>query len=212
MQDRFVDIHTHKLYHDSTVYIYSYAVGSPTPPPAGIAYSAGVHPWDAGTVDMESALEYLRTAPVVAIGEVGLDYAARSDKDRQKAVLREQLAVAESRRLPVIIHSVRSYNDVIPILKEYDLPAVIFHGYIGSPELTRQIIAEGYYISFGPRSLHSPKTVESLRITPAEQLFLETDDYDEDIGSVYRSAAEVLGVPVRQLQQITNQNFNNIFG
>ncbi len=212
MQNRFIDIHTHKTYDDGTTYIYSQAVGKDPAPAVGVPFSAGVHPWAAGRVDMEQALGYLAGAPVVAIGEVGLDYAADVDRDVQAGVFHSQLEVAERRDLPVVIHCVRAYNDVLSILKDYVLHAVIFHGYIGSPEQTMEILKRGYYLSFDERSLKSPKTVGSLLISPLDRIFAETDDNPGDISLVYNKISHFKEVSLEVLQAAVADNFKRIFG
>ncbi len=212
MQNRFIDIHTHKTYHDGTAYIYSQAVGKDPAPAAGVPFSAGVHPWAAGLVDMDVALEYLAEAPLIAIGEVGLDYAADTDHDVQAEVFHSQLEVAVRRGLPVIIHCVRAYNDVLSILKDHAVRAVVFHGYMGSPEQTAQILKRGYYLSFDERSLQSAKTVESLRLAPLDRIFAETDDNPEGIDVIYNKIADITGVPLETLQAAVADNYKHIFG
>ena len=211
MQNRYIDIHTHKRYSDGTVYVYSQAVGKDAPPPEGTLFSAGVHPWAAGHVDMDGALQYLAGAPVVAIGEIGLDYAVDVDHELQMKVLRPQLEVASWRNLPTIIHCVRAYNDILSILKEHTLRAVIFHGYIGSPQQTADILKAGYYLSFDERSLSSPKTVESLWAAPLDRIFAETDDSTGDVSVVYAKIAELRGISVDELQAAITENFKRIF-
>ncbi|MCL2561135.1 MAG: TatD family hydrolase [Rikenellaceae bacterium] len=197
---QFIDIHTHKIYHDGTI----------SPP------SAGVHPWDAADVDLAKELEYLSHAPVAAIGEVGLDYArARdmADRTRQQTVLRAQLAVAGRRALPVVIHCARAWGDMLPILSEYTLAAVIFHGYIGSPRQTAALLTrDGYYLSFGVRSLHSPKTVQSLRLTPPDRLFAETDDDPTPISDIYCQIADIKDMPLDALIGAIERSYEKLFG
>lgn len=212
MQNHFIDIHTHKTYGDGTMYIYSQAIGKDEAPAAGVPFSAGVHPWAAGSVGMAEALEYLAAAPVVAIGEIGLDYAADADHDVQQTVFRSQLEVAVRRGLPVVIHCVHAYNAVLSILGDYDPRAVIFHGYIGSREQTAEILRRGYYLSFDGRSLRSPKTVGSLQLAPLDRIFAETDDKQEHISIIYSKIANSKEVSLEVLQAAVIDNFKRIFG
>ena len=89
--------------------------------------------------------------------------------------------------------------------------AVIFHGFIGSPEQARRALEKGYYLSFGVRTFSSPKTLEALRETPPGQLFLETDDSDTGIEEVYAHAAAVRGTTVEALKRATTENYERIF-
>ena len=89
--------------------------------------------------------------------------------------------------------------------------AVIFHGFIGSPEQARRALEKGYYLSFGVRTFSSPKTLEALRETPPGQLFLETDDSDVPIEEIYAHAAGVKGIAQEELQRATLENYERIF-
>lgn len=189
----FVNIHTHR----------------PTGRDTEIA-TAGVHPWDAERGDIaatESAV-----GRIDAIGEIGLDYACKVERTAQQRIFEAQLELAERNGLPVILHCVKAFEPVMKTLAEYRLPAVIFHGFIGSREQMRQAVGAGYYISFGERTFASPKTVEAMREIPKERMFLETDDSPIEIAEIYRRAAEILGTDIETLERTITENYNGIFG
>ena len=192
MTAQFVNIHTHR------------------PTGRGIELrTAGIHPWDADKEDI-AALGTL-PADVQAIGETGLDYARGADRAVQLAAFRAQLALAHERQMPVVLHCVKAFE---PVMRELDAcrpRAVIFHGFIGSPEQARRAVGKGYYLSFGLRAFASPKTLESLRETPLSQLFLETDDSDVPIEEIYARAAKVKGVTPEELRRATLENYGRIF-
>ena len=129
----------------------------------------------------------------------------------QLAAFRAQLALARERRLPVVLHCVRAFEPVMLELAAREPRAVIFHGFIGSPEQARRALEKGYYLSFGVRTFSSPKTMEALRETPPGQLFLETDDSDTGIEEVYAHAAAVRGTTVEALKRATTENYERIF-
>ena len=85
------------------------------------------------------------------------------------------------------------------LLAAYSLPAVIFHGYTGSPQQTERLFAAGYYLSVGPISLRSPKTEASLREAPLHRLFIET------------AVGALLNIPVPELKADIYQNFKTVF-
>ncbi len=143
--------------------------------------------------------------------EVVLDYAVEVSREAQKEVFRRQLELAERRGLPVVIHCVKAFNDVITELKLHDLQAVVFHGFIGSPEQAAEAVRLGYFLSFNMRSLSSPKTIESLRRVPLTSIFAETDTEPEHVSQVYEKIAEVRGITIEQLQAYIAENFNRIF-
>jgi TatD DNase family protein len=168
--------------------------------------SVGIHPWQVGEVDTEGALREVATAPANFIGEIGLDYAVEGDRELQVEVFRAQLAIARRRGLPVIVHCVRAFEPVMKILADYTLRAVVFHGFMGSPEQAQAATRRGYYLSFGERSFGSPKTVEAMRHTSLEKLFLESDESPLAIAEIYSRAAEILAIPLSTLKE---QIFNN---
>ncbi len=180
---------------------------NPKPP-----FSVGIHPWQAGEVDLETALREVETAPASAIGEIGLDFAVPGDHGEQKMVFAAQLRIAVERGLPVVLHCVRAFEPAMEILAGFRLPAVIFHGFIGSPEQAARAVKRGYYLSFGERAFDSPKTVEALRGIPLENLFLESDDSPVSISGIYSRAAEIISIPVPQLKKIIYNNYSDCFG
>jgi TatD DNase family protein len=189
----------------------SVAVDLPEPP-----FSIGIHPWQLSGdgFDPAEALREVETAPAAAIGEIGLDFALTApatDHGEQKMIFAAQLRIAEARRLPVVLHCVRAFEPTMEILAGFQLKKVIFHGFIGSPEQAARAVRSGYSLSFGERSLTSPKTVEALRVTPLENIFLETDDAPVTIADVYTRAAAILAVPLARLQEQLQINYKNSF-
>ncbi len=97
------------------------------------------------------------------------------------------------------------------ILAAYRLRAVIFHGFVGSPQQARRAVNSGYHLSLGERSLTSPKTMEAMRYIPLEAMFLETDDSAVPIGDIYVRASNILAIPVARLKEQLYTNYINIF-
>ncbi len=198
MKAAFVDIHTHR--------------------PAGQAVqlrTAGIHPWDAERAGGEAlaALERaLRDQSVQAVGEIGLDFAAAVDRAAQRSLFRAQLELALRAGLPVVLHCVRAFEETMRLLRAAEPRAVIFHGFIGSPEQARRAAERGYCLSFGERTFASPRTVEALKSTPLDLLFLETDDSPLPIETIYRRASEAAGVSIDDLKRATTCNYERIFG
>ena len=188
----YVNIHTHR------------------PTGSGIELrTEGVHPWDADMQLVATLGEQLSDAQ--AVGETGLDFVHGPSREVQTEALRAQLRLARERGLPVVLHCVRAFEPLMRELAACEPRAVIFHGFIGSPEQARRAVGKGYYLSFGLRAFASPKTLESLRETPLSQLFLETDDSDVPIEEIYARAAKVKGVTPEELRRATLENYGRIF-
>lgn len=178
----------------------------------GMPFSVGIHPWQVGHIDLAAALREVETAPATLIGEIGLDFApsVSSDRGQQRTIFEAQLRIAGERRLPVILHCVRAFEPVMEILAGFTLPAVVFHGFTGSPEQAARATGAGYYLSLGERSLKSPKTVEVMRQIPLENLFFETDEEPVSIAEIYSRAAGLLADPVSRLMEQTYKNYTNV--
>ena len=188
----YVNIHTHR------------------PTGSGIELrTEGVHPWDADMQLVATLGEQLSDAQ--AVGETGLDFVHGPSREVQTEALRAQLRLARERGLPVVLHCVRAFEPLMRELAACEPRAVIFHGFIGSPEQARRALAKVYFLSFGERAFASPKTLAALRETPLSQLFLETDDSPVPIEEIYARAAEARGVPTEVLQRATLANYERIF-
>jgi TatD DNase family protein len=206
----YIDIHSHRGGSPEVITLRSHRLGLDCPTPA-VPYSAGIHPWDAGTAT-DAEYDFLRHADIAAIGETGLDYLKDVDRERPREVFAAQLEIASRRGLPVIVHCVKAFADVMAMLGRYPTITALFHGYTGSCEQTAQLIKSGYYISLGEVSLKSGKTVESARNTPPARLFLETDDKPITIEQIYAEASTALNIQLDVLKEQIYNNYITLFG
>ncbi|MBQ8366349.1 MAG: TatD family hydrolase [Alistipes sp.] len=191
MSFNYVDIHTHN-------------------PREGILSPrmTGIHPWHA-----ERGAELPDFAVCDIIGETGLDYAVEVDRAAQMRLFREHLVAATKLDKPVVLHVVKSFEDVMVTLRDYPtLRGVVFHGFVGSVEQAKRCFARGYYLSFGARSLRSPRTREVIALTPEGLLFAETDDSTEPtIEEVYDEVAAIRGESIAGLKQTIEENYKVLF-
>lgn len=172
--------------------------------------AVGIHPWQGEQVGLEDICDD-KFSDAEAIGEIGLDYACNIDRAKQERVFCRQLEIAERLKKPVVLHCVKAFEPTMNILLRYSLKAVVFHGFIGSKEQAEAALKRGYYLAFGDRTRHSPKTIEALRATPLSQLFVETDESDRPIEDMYREIALLRGVTTEELLTATRKNWNRIF-
>ena len=171
--------------------------------------TVGIHPWHALEADI-SVVE-AAVAEVDAVGEIGMDFACDVPKEVQMAIFRAQLTLAERHKNAVVLHCVRAFEEVVKVLSEYRLRAVIFHGFVGSVEQAQRAVAQGFYLSFGERTFRSPKTIEALRFTPLSRIFVETDESTTPIEEIYARIAELRGISTAELIAATEENFRRIF-
>ena len=171
--------------------------------------TVGIHPWHATNCTLAEV--EMRAPEIDAIGEIGLDYACDTPREVQMDIFKAQLALAEQHEKPVVLHCVRAFEDVMKVISNYQLKAVIFHGFIGSTEQAQRAVKQGYYLSFGERTFRSPKTIEAMRSTPLSQLFIETDESNTPIEEIYTKIAELRSIEVGELLNATEENFKRIF-
>lgn len=173
----------------------------------------GIHPYDAATATADMLFHLSKQAEMVdAIGEIGLDHCCNVDRQAQEFIFKAQLEIAQRLNKGVVLHCVRAFEETMKILKEYNLKFVIFHGFIGSPIQANRATDKGYYLSFGERSLNSPKSIEAMKVTHIDKIFLESDESLISIDEIYNRASSILGVPENLLEYAINENYKNICG
>lgn len=159
--------------------------------------SYGLHPWMVGnrTDDWLPRLtEFLRSDPMAAVGEIGLDRwildGARPDDARllgrrrapleeQESVFLAQLDLAARENRPVTIHCLQAWGRLDTVLRSVALPArgFLLHAYGGPREMLAGFIDRGAYFSFNGAFLAERKLAqrEVFRHVPADRLLVETD-------------------------------------
>jgi TatD DNase family protein len=153
----------------------------------GLVATIGIHPHEAKDApgDIAGAFDRLRagaSAPIVAIGETGLDYHYNhSPAEQQQRVLRAQIAYARDARLPVVFHQREAYDDFVAILRETWDPATmrgVVHCFTGDAAQARTFVEE-FGLLLGIGGVVTFKTAQPLRDAVREvglaALVLETD-------------------------------------
>ena len=179
--------------------------------------SVGLHPWFIDTETLGDELETLeqivRDGKCIVIGECGLDKKTETPFKIQRLVFKKQLELAEKYQLPVIIHCVSSFAQVIAdknkIVSE-SVPLII-HGFAKKVEMAQQLIDHGFYLSFGSNLLNSKTLQNSFKNIRLDRVFLETGSHDESIQEIYEFAAELLNISVQDLNKQITANFNTVF-
>lgn len=193
----------------------------------------GVHPHSAKEVD-ESTMEILKSFAsrdkVVAIGEIGLDFHYdNSPRDVQRKWFIEQLKLAKEVDLPVVIHSREASQETFDILKEAQDGSLrgVLHCYSGSPEMAKEYIKLGFYISIaGPVTFRNARVLRDVaKAVPLDKLLIETDcpyltpephrgKRNEPIYVKYVAGtiADVKGISYEELAKATNKNTKELFG
>ncbi len=144
--------------------------------------AVGFHPHDAKDLNEESLkkIEGLANHPkVVAIGEIGLDfYRNLSSREDQIRAFREQIEVAKTLNLPIVVHSREAHDRTLEILKDTNAKEVggVLHSFTGNADHAKLAQDMGFYFGFnGMLTYKESKTVQVARGVPIDSILIETD-------------------------------------
>jgi TatD DNase family protein len=203
----------------------------------GLAATIGIHPHEAKSApaDIAAAFDRLRAlaqAPVVAIGETGLDYHYNhSPADDQRRVVRAQVAYARDAALPVVFHQREAYDDFVALLRETwnrETMRGVVHCFTGDAMQARTFVEE-FGLLLGIGGVVTFKTAEPLReavrAVGLEALVLETDcpylapvphrgarNEPAFMRESARVVAGVLDLPLEDVVATTDANARQLFG
>ena len=113
----------------------------------------GLHPvflqqHDASDINkLESLLETIRP---IAIGEIGLDfYIKELDQKRQLELFKQQLVIAKTTNLPIILHVRKAHDQVLQLLKKIKVKGGFCHAFNGTQQQAEKYIEFGFKLGFG---------------------------------------------------------------
>ena len=191
----------------------------------------GMHPHDAKDLHDETMHIFRDLAAhpkVLALGEMGLDYYRNlSPRPIQKAAFERQLDLAEELDLPIVIHNREAYHDLLPILQgRGGRVRGVMHCFSGDVEIMHQSLALGFYIGIGGPVTYrkSDALQEVAQKVPADALLVETDcpwlapqfrrgkrNEPAYVRATAEKIAELRGISLEEIGEITTQNFEGLF-
>ena len=167
--------------------------------------------------------------PVVAIGEVGLDYYwSREFEKEQLEAFEEQVRWSVELQLPLMIHCRKAQNEMVAIIKKYqkDLPGGVFHCFTGNEQEAAELLQfDRFVLGIGGVSTfkksHLPEVLPA--VVPLERIVLETDapymapvpkrgERNEPafVAYVLKRLAEAYGVTEEEVANKTNENCKKV--
>ena len=202
--------------------------------------SVGIHPHEASLANDEAytrLLAWARNPRVIAWGEIGLDYFYdHSPREIQRTVFLEQMELAKSAKLPIIIHcrpsdnSENAWDDCLNLISEHWASSGlggILHCFTGSADHARRGLDLGFMISFAG-NITFPKAQsirDAAQIIPLDRMLIETDspylapiphrgqrNEPAFVKEVARQIGELRNLFVEEIGSNTTQNFYNFFG
>ena len=213
----FLDIHTHQAaVKPGVISIESLSLTNDIflAMPKKKPISIGLHPWFASVDKLELQMKYLtvlaRQENVKLIGECGLDSLKGEKIENQILILEQQIALAEELNKPLILHCVRRFTELIALKTRLNVyvPMVI-HGFNKNEELGKQLIGNGFLLSFGASVLKENSGAAKL-IKDLDCFFLETDDSQITIQEIYNAVAEIKNCTVDEIKALIFANWKKL--
>ncbi|PKP59348.1 MAG: hypothetical protein CVT89_01380 [Candidatus Altiarchaeales archaeon HGW-Altiarchaeales-2] len=164
---------------------------------------------------------------LIGIGELGLDYYWIKDekaKEQQRKNFKNFIDLSKKLNKKLVIHSRNAENDVLEILKESKINAML-HCFSGSIEQALDAIDLGCIISIPTAACWSKKRQKMLAQIPVENIVTETDapflspfperrtDRNEpsNIKYLVEKISEIKNLGVQTAGDITEENLRNFF-
>ncbi len=193
----------------------------------------GLHPCSVNSTyqkELKVVKHWLGKRKFVAIGEIGIDlYWDKTFFEQQQDAFRTQIQLARQYKLPYIIHSRDSFNEVMEIINEFKTgaPQGIFHCFSGTVKQAEQAIATGNLklgiggvVTFKNSGLD--KVVKAIDL---KHIVLETDapyltpepyrgkrNEPDHLLLIAKKIAEIKKISVEEVASITTQNSIDVFG
>jgi TatD DNase family protein len=179
-------------------------------------YSIGIHPWHIAenriTEDLQTIEGKLTNKNCLAVGECGLDKRIDTPLELQSQVFEGQLLLAEKYKKPVVLHCVAAYSEMIEAKKRLKISVpMIIHGFSKKEQTAKQLLDNGFYLSFGKYLLRNPELESVFKMIPDNRFFLETDTIEESIRDVYQLAAKYRNIDLETLENTIKNNFTQVF-
>lgn len=195
--------------------------------------SAG-RPISAVAADLPAMVDLIRqhATTLTCVGEIGLDFSPHVlrntdappdvQKEEQRLVLRQQLALANDLDLPVNVHSRNAGHHVIAELVQCNVQRALLHAFDGRPVHALRAVQAGYCFSIPPSVARSEGFQKLLAALPLDCLVLESDapalgpvagetNVPANVAVCVEHIARVKGVKVEDVVQLTTENAQRLF-
>lgn len=180
---------------------------------------------------LKDSLSNPTVSPVIAVGEVGLDYYwSREYEKEQLAAFEEQVKWSVETRLPLMIHCRKAQNEMVRLLRNYEkeLPGGVFHCFTGNEKEAVELLQfENFVLGIGGvltfKKSHLPEVLPST--VPLSRIVLETDspymapvpyrgkrNESAFVAEVLAKLADCYGVSSDEVAEHTNRNVHRVFG
>ena len=193
--------------------------------------SVGVHPLQDEELPLptvEQITELAKLPKVIAVGETGLDnfYSADSYEWQYESFKRHLLASKQVEK-PLIVHTRDARDETIKLLKQHQSNAAgVLHCFTETWDMAKAAMEFGYYISFSGivTFKNAGELREVVKKIPLDRILVETDspwlapvpyrgkqNEPKNVYEVAQCVAELKGISIQELAEVTTHNFFNLF-
>ena len=213
----YIDFHTHKPLYSADSTVLEVISMHQKIKYENEYFTVGHHPWWTNEALSEADLQNMETLLsdkyCLGIGECGLDKLKGASKEIQEEVFYQHIMLANKNNVPLIVHCVRQYDQVLNFRKKYGKTPWVIHGFRRNQQLAKSLIDQGIMLSVSPLRQMNESFVEMLQFLPANSYFLETDsEYSLTIMERYQIMAELKNVNLEELKVQMKVNFDRFFG
>ena len=140
----------------------------------------GLHPWFIDTVKTPEELndkleELVNKYKPDFIGECGLDY-YKPHIELQQKYLEIHMQIANKYNLPIILHCVKAYADLIHTLKKHQPKYGIVHAFNASLEIANELIKQNMILGIGSIiTKPNNKLLNVINQIPLTKIVIESD-------------------------------------
>ncbi len=167
--------------------------------------SIALLPWLEGSIAREKIESLVKADSSLMVGEFGLDKTKEErGSDLDSFYFMAELARSYDR--VAVIHSVRYTALILKALKDMGIRRALFHSFMGSYELARDINRAGYLISLTEKALKKKDRARLLTLN----FVLETDMntglvQKEAIKKLYKDTESILGCSIESRMEMNKR-------
>ena len=192
----------------------------------------GIHPHETD-FDKTTRKEIIKNVnsheKIIAIGESGLDfYYSHSSKDQQISSFKYHIEASIELNVPIIVHSRNAEKETFDILSIYkdSKPKILMHCFTGSTDFAHKLLTlDSYFSASGIITFNnSVDLINTFKLIPNNKLLIETDspylspvpfrgkkNEPSFIKYTLEKLAEIKDSELKDIEKITNNNFNKLF-
>jgi len=171
---------------------------------------------------------YLHRKGIIAVGEIGIDlYRDRTFHREQEEMFRIQVGWAKQLKLPVVIHSRDSFDEIFSLLDELGTDGLngVFHSFTGNREQLEKALSYGFMIGInGIVTFKNSSLQKVIPVIPGDRLLIETDapflapvphrgkrNESSFVVEVAAKVAEILNLTKEEVARTTSRNAEQLF-